>query len=388
MISRPRQATRKSCQLRRHLATIWLSIAHRDRAQMASTSTQQSIRKELLGLVFDFVKAAGFKSSDVNETLADLVFHLSEYREEDVPYFPQVYLIAGADESAILAALAPGRERVPIGQHSLTQCAAKCLKDCAALADSGWAIYLSLDNSEARYGLFRAIDLPISVSASESLLDPDVETAPVILVRNCAARCVELVDGTGQHLELSLTSAPLSTEAVSAHVSGLATAIVEDVPEPDRKRLHGYFEQALSTAIRASHGSLIAVIPAALLELPSELREGVVLDGPLGFTEPFRTLMSQKDAVSLSQLQSRETLLTGMVSSDGVTVLASDATMRAFRIFVRPTPAEAEQIAKSSFRGGGRTRAFELLKLRLGSPFAAAFFRSQDGRTEFVRKRS
>lgn len=344
--------------------------------------TQLSIRKSLIGDIFDFVKDSGFGSSSAAEIVADLAFYLSEYREEDIPLFPDVYIVERTHEANVLSSLAPGCERIPIGTTPISHCGAKCLKDCAPLAERGWAIFLAIDDKQAQYGLFRAFDLPVAVTASESLTDHDSEAGAVILIRNCASKCVELIDGTGQHLELSLTPVSPSSQAVSTHLRSLAQIIVQDTSPDDREALQGYFERVLTESIRSSHGALVAVVQSDLTSLPAEFSEYVALSSPLGFEEAFRSLRISRDATSLSLLQARETLLSGMIASDGVTILGTNATLRAFRLFVRPT--EAESKAMASVRGGGRTRAFEVLKSRIGAPFVAAFFRSQDGRTEFV----
>ena len=44
--------------------------------------------------------------------------------------------------------------------------------------------------------------------------------------------------------------------------------------------------------------------------------------------------------MSLATLKARESLLQGMITSDGVTVLATDASVRGFRIFIKATARE------------------------------------------------
>ncbi len=88
----------------------------------------------------------------------------------------------------------------------------------------------------------------------------------------------------------------------------------------------------------------------------------------------------KQDADSLADLEAAEALLDGMLNSDGVVVLGPDGSVLAYRVFLKPTDEEKRTLPE---RGGGRRRTFELMKARVGKTLRAAFFRSQDGETDF-----
>jgi len=343
---------------------------------------QRSIREELLGALHGFCSDAGFQAMRTNQVLADLVFHLSEYREEEVPLYPNLYLTEGGNE--VFSAIAPAGERVSIGNCDIASSASKVLKECATLANDGWAIYLEMGSGSAEYGLFRTSDLPISVSAMELLRDPEQELEPVVVIRNCAARCVEMIDGRGNHLELSLTSAPPSDKPVSSQLKELAVSVTRDVVDPNQATLP-YIERLLGDICQRSHGTIIAVLPTSDEPLPPEFGDGVTFLEPIDIGKSLSELHENRSAEALSRLHSHESLLKGMISSDGITILSTDAKVYAFRVFVKPTSEESQRMEGLDIRGGARTRAFELLRLRLGNPLEAVFLRSQDGKTDFFR---
>ena len=127
----------------------------------------------------------------------------------------------------------------------------------------------------------------------------------------------------------------------------------------------------------------------AVIDPPSAARpleniaRGVWLKPPVAIGKRLADAMSKKDADSLADLQAAESLLSGMMNSDGVIILGTDASVLAFRVFLRPKAEEREQLPD---RGGGRRRTYELMKLRLPSLFHAVLFRSQDGETACERR--
>jgi hypothetical protein len=340
---------------------------------------QRSIRTELLGIVAEFSQKAGFATLATNELLADLVIRIAEYREEETPLFPEFFISEAGPE--VIAALAPAAERVALGSCPIPGAAARILKDAAALACNGWAISVEVHGSTARYGIFRTVDLPVSVDAAESLADPNAELDCVVMLRNCASRCVELLDGRGNHLELSLTTSPPSERPVADAIRELAEAIVADLPS-ELEILSGYLRRTLTSICQRCHGTLIAVVRNGSDSLPPGFADGVVLDQAIDLAAALQELHLKRSAAALAKLNSYEALMSGMISSDGVTIFTTDAKILAFRVFVRPNEQESMQLETCSVTGGARTRAFELLKLRLHGSLYAAFLRSQDGHTE------
>jgi hypothetical protein len=105
------------------------------------------------------------------------------------------------------------------------------------------------------------------------------------------------------------------------------------------------------------------------------------LKEPIPLANTMIAAISENTATAASLLRSQESLLRGMIGSDGVTILGTDGSIRAFRVFVRP----AKNAPVQQVTGGARSRAFEVLRSWVeGKILVAAMIRSQDGRTEVV----
>ena len=85
----------------------------------------------------------------------------------------------------------------------------------------------------------------------------------------------------------------------------------------------------------------------------------------------------RKTASSVSRLQAAAELVTGFIASDGITIFNSAGHILGYRAFIH---SNTDVVSNS---GGARTRAFNAMQELVGNDLVAAFFRSQDGRTEF-----
>src|SRR5262249_10497144 len=111
----------------------------------------------------------------------------------------------------------------------------------------------------------------------------------------------------------------------------------------------------------------------------------VILKEPIPLVQSMLTAVKEMTAADASLLRSQESLLRGMIGSDGVTILGTDGSIRAFRVFVHRTSRKVQGLQGTS-SGGARSRAFDVLRGYVGKILRAALFRSQDGRTEVVVK--
>lgn len=340
-----------------------------------------SIRNGIIGSLSDFITESKFGVVEL-ELIVELVYELSNYREEDVAFYPNVYIVKRSNNVDALSIIAPSADRIPLGQVTdWGSAGAVVLKNSASLAEEGWSIYIEIGEDCAKYGVFRSEQLPISISSSEVLADPDTGLGIGILIRNCAKNCVQLLTGAGRRMEFALTSAKPSSEPISNAFAQLAMELTKAIDNSIQPTVRQYFERLLFRIIQRCHGTLIAVVPAELGLLPTAFSDGVVLQEPIDFVSALLELQEHTSASALARLESMETILRGMVHNDGITILSADGKIRAFRIFVRATEEERSKMDGLDIRGGARSRAYEILKLRLGNPLTCVFFRSQDGKT-------
>ncbi|QEH31713.1 hypothetical protein OJF2_01780 [Aquisphaera giovannonii] len=341
--------------------------------------TAFSIRESLQGHLQDFVQATGFECTKTEALVRDIVCLLSAYREEDVPLFPHIYVVHGADA---LATIAPGAERITLGKSQYADDSAKdILKKGASLAIAGWSVFIArAEHPEFEYGIFRDRTHSFSVSAEESLAD--IETPfPALLIRNRGHFVVELVISNRRTYTVSFTSSPASPSSLSLHVSKFARIASSRLPEDRRADFVPYLKRLVTDKLLHSHGTLLAVVDttSTLESHDATLDEGTWLAPVVDLAMRRFRAYTEKTDIALADLQAAEALLEGMVNSDGVVVFGADGTLRAFRVFLRPNENERSGLPE---KGGGRRRTYELMKKRTTSTLLAALYRSQDGDTD------
>jgi hypothetical protein len=345
----------------------------------------ETIRNVLFGSLHDFLQESGFGA--VMDLTVELVYELSDFREESEAYFPDVFLLKIGNGEDTLTSLAPSAQRISLESIEIAPgTGAKILKNTAALAEAGWAVYISIDGKKASYGVFRSEISPIAVSTLDMLVASTPETGIGLLIRNCSKKCVELVACGGRRMEMALTVEKPGRTSLSVAIEKLAKEITADVEEEYRGICMAYFEKLLFRILQRSHGTIILVVPSIQNSLPGWFEDGIAISPPVDFERPLREFKKAETAASLSELFSLETLLRGMIRSDGLTIFGSDATIRAYRVFVKPDADEHRRLSDTEIHGGARSRAHELLKLRLGDSLNSVFYQSHDGKSNCTVK--
>ena len=345
---------------------------------MATNFEQRTIREPLLGMVANQLSKEGISCGLTHQVGCELVALLATYREEERKLFPQVYLL-GPSESDLLRALAPGSSPLILGRalHGTDsrQVAHSALKSCASLAIDGWCVFIRRTVDGFDFGLFRPSAETYSAGADEALASSGL---PAALLRHSAESTVEIINGSGGRLEISLTTATPSNREMGGEVAEFAKAACSDVSQESRQQAAGYLSRLLVDHLRGSHGALLAAVPHEKKLDRKKLSDGVVLQEPIPLIRTMLAAKRENTVVESSLLRSQEALLRGMIHSDGVTVLGTDGSIRAFRVFVKTAGTKSgEPVA-----GGARSRTFVILRSYVGTVVRAALFRSQDGRLE------
>ncbi len=339
-----------------------------------------SIREALQGNLRDLCSDSGVTCVNTETLVRDLVSLLASYREEDSPLFPDVFVIM--DRSA-LTKLSPGTEHFVLGTSEATEAAAKALKDCATIAVGNWAIYILRNSAtEFEYGIFRSSRHSYSITASESLLSLSEET--ILYIHNCGHLSVEIHNSKGADWCASFTAKPAKSAEFKETVNAIAECMSSNVAEQFRERFQLFLVDFLSSILLRCHGTLLAIVKDENWRDLTGCADGVHLKCPIALFEKFVTAVSDNTADSLADLQAAQSLIEGMVDSDGIVVFNNRGEALAFRVFIQPTEAERTQVPA---KGGGRRRTYELLKLRVqAGSFEAAAFRSQDGTTAMHKR--
>jgi len=312
--------------------------------------------------------------------IAGIVSQLAAYTEEGVAMTPSVFI---CNSIAELVQRAGVGEYVPLsGEVSLDSAGPKLLKAAAPLCLGNWRIYIerSVDGESCKYGVFCGATDPSSLTIDEVVLDEYTENFPVIRISQSATNKVEVRSNAGDGIEFRFNDdIDVAEIKIHEHIDLLSKAI-SNSSGPRSDLFHGYIDRILSTAIKDCHGTLIAVLSSKALALPAKLADSVALNPPLHLYERFeRHIDEGKTAVSVSRLQSASELVSGFINSDGITIFNDSGYVLGYRTFVHNDTGE------KPVTGGARSRAFEAMKVLVGTDLVAAFFRSQDGRTEYVQ---
>ncbi len=336
-----------------------------------------SARSSFLGEVSDFCSKNGVESTSLAEGICEIVFSLSELREEGVQLFPTVYLTT---DIAALTSRLPGSSSVELGVgEPNASTAALALKQAAPLATGGWSIYLQNSAEEIRFGLFCADQVPLALSASDLLLS-DGDPTDIIAIESPASSLTVLRSGRGDKIEFQFLSARGTHTSPEDEIRRFVAAATSSIPESGRESIRTYAEKLIGETLRHSHGAMLAILGPDRDQVPESLQDSVTLAEPLEFQPAIAELLERSDAQAMARLVATGQLLSGMIRSDGITLVRNDFAVLAFRAFVR-LPETGDAV---SAQGGARSRAFAALENLIGNDLEGVLFRSQDGRTQYT----
>ncbi len=334
----------------------------------------------LLGSLARFLGDAGMACPTTQEGLVELVVALSGYREEGVALFPKVLL---CDEIDIALGALGGGEPILLGRGPRgARTVRSALKDCAPLAQRGWVMFLNRAEEDFTYGVFREPVSPVSIDLYDAVKVSSASQR-LILLRNLGERAVELVGSDGHRVNVHLSAVVEDAPSPRDEIEQLAAAAGQAVPDELKEQVGSFLRTTLTTALQSGHGTLVAVVGDED-HVPEPLKvDQVPLHPPLDLCDAVRAHLAEGSQDAQARLLGYAALLEGLLSSDGIVVMTTDAVVLAYRAFVK-TPATDEPI--SSTQGGARRRAFGVLtSLVDAEALKGALFRSNDGATRFYK---
>jgi hypothetical protein len=338
-----------------------------------------SFRSQLLGDISDFLRDEKMACDVTCQSLVEFVVSLSRYREEGVALYPQVFL---CDNLSEMLRVVQGREYVELGTGPRdTAVARRALKVCAPLARLGWAVYIHRQEGSFSYGVFRVETLPMSLSPVDGLLVAGEHPFPVLMAVQLAENVVELRASSGRTLDIYLTDARTERDSPRTSIDDLVSAICSSVAVEHKEQAIGFFRNTLFGILQESHGALVAIVDSSSPTPALLTDDGVQLGPPVDVVGRIADYKLQGGTDAFAALQGAAVLIRGMMASDGITVFGNNGTVIAFNVFVKHEVAVGRPPV-----GGARRRAFEVLKGAVGHGLVAAYYRSQDGRSECERR--
>lgn len=329
-----------------------------------------TFRTQLIGGVTEFCQDSEIPFLANALHLVELIVMLAHYREEGVSLFPKVYL---TNDKYTLTAMLPDGEVLKIGTSNPNVAGIKnAVKKCAPLATNGWLIYIEPSGESLEYGVFKGSGNPISVLVDDVLMT-ESESIFVVKASQIANDCVEIRSNRGGQHFIFLNHRKDDSPPPLQYLGQLIASITEKTPEENKEPTISFLNRLFISALRESHGCIIAVTNMA--KPPKFLSDdGVILEDPIDFSNLVLDL--KKERIDPNHLESKGHLLTGMLNSDGIVLFDNKGRLLGYNCFVKVSN-------KTNLIGGARKRAFASMKNKIGRGLLATFIQSQDGWTDF-----
>ena len=335
-----------------------------------------SFRSQLSGDILEFCTSENVTCALTIEAIVQVVSSLADYREEGLSLYPDVFICSDINR---MCSMIQGGEFIKIGNGPISEETVKqALKKCAMLSINSWAIFFERDDTQMRYGLFSYCKLPLSLNPAEILIPGDA-SFPIIAAFQLAYDVVELRGSAGHRLQIQLAPVRPRSPSPLMALDALANVIALDAPADSSESIRAFFNRALNDIVRQTHGTLVAVVSKNRKMPPRTMRDGVILSPPFSITEKIRRYRNIKNDENMALLLSTESLIKGMLMTDGITLFRSDGSIMAYNIFIKGLG----QFEFSGYiMGGSRRRTFERLAAMVPNQLKAAFIRSHDGHME------
>ncbi len=335
-----------------------------------------SFRNLLIETVSEFLCERQMPGMQTAEALSELIVSLSSYREEGFPLFPQVFICEDIQDISSLNGF--DLRRISEGDRSRATMR-RALKQCAPLSRGGWSIYFELSGQDRfNYGLFRTDNFILTSTPIERLRGNTEMQCRILGISRLAENIIEISASGGYrrfiHLAGARTDVPHPTKVLDSFVKAVTADVKIDTDIVPRPTVEKFFRHVFFDVMQAPYGCLAMVVPA---DNPASelLDDGVMLAPQIDVVAAITTYYSDPSALNATALQSIATLLKGMLSADGITVLRSDASLVGYNVFVGQQTVRAGETPI----GGARLRSYNVLRQHIGRDLTAAFYRSQDG---------
>lgn len=335
---------------------------------MASSIT---LRSCLTGSLNDLVESANLGALGKCSLVCELVSLFADYEEEGAALFLDVFL---TDDVARLTAAIPSSASLLLGATSCDEAGIRtAVKKVAPLVRGCWKMFITLNGAQIEFGLFRDSGHPLNVPLDVALVPASAGGAKYIRVTKLAREAVRASTHDGTAAVVHFTNSKTAGAADGGTLAELCGIICSGLTGNLAGSCKTYLESLLSSALRAAHGALIAVV--AKNKVPTVLDDCTKTSPQISVSEAVDAVL--KDASAIPQLSALESIVFGMLASDGIVVFDTKANIIAYNAFIR--------LKASNVVGGARRRAYGALCARVGKGVVAAFFLSQDG-TSDLRK--
>ena len=317
--------------------------------------------------------------------ILELVVALSHYTEEGNELFPQVII---CDDLEIVLNLIQGSEPIQIGSgKKLADTAKQALKKCAPIAKKHWVIYIKRTDEKFVYGVFRGPFSPTALDIRDTILSLSQEPQDIklILASQLSEKAVELIGACSGCLHFHLSALPEDSVAPRTNLESFIEIVCDGLDSANKEPVGSFLRSILTHSIRQCHGTLMAVISSELESLDDFADDGIILSEPINIEQLVDEYQKKRSDVSLGSLDAYSTLLSGMLSCDGIVLFNNKAQILGYNFFVQQD--SSEKLRPRELLGGARRRAFETLcKKTIDNKLLGCFIQSSDSASQFVKE--
>jgi len=332
-----------------------------------------TLRPYLTGSLNDLVESANLGQLGKSSLVCELVALFVDYEDEGAALFLDVFL---ADDLAGLTAAIPSSACLKLGTAPCDEAGIrKAVKKTAPLVRGCWKMFITPNGADIEFGLFRDSGHPLNVPLDLALVPGGAGGPKYIRVTKLAHETVRTSTHAGTTAVMHFTNAKSSASGDQSSLNELCAIICSGLKGNLAGSTRTYLESLLSNALRASHGALIAVTKG---RLPKFLSDCTRTDPEISVSAAVDAVL--KDPAAIPQLAAAESIVFGMLASDGIVVFDTKANVVAYNAFIK--------LKASNVSGGARRRAFSALSERVGQGIVAAYFLSQDGSSELKKEKT
>ncbi|MBC7662034.1 MAG: hypothetical protein H7249_20255 [Chitinophagaceae bacterium] len=314
--------------------------------------------------------------------LSEIVLLLANYQEEGTNLFPVVFITDSKDHlSKHLAA----REMIAIGEGPINRDTfTRAFKHCAPLAeDRLWAVYILMEGSTVRYGIFRSESSPLAPTVFEKIRNLREEGSCIIGLTRLGGNFVEIRTSTGLHQYVNVTGTDEDDYHPGRVIRDFVACVSSGAEGPVKPLLSSFYYRVGMDVMHGSHGSLIGILKKGQ-SIPDILEDGIHLKPSINVSEAIRGIIQSEDRDNYLRLMSYSLLLRKLTWMDGITLLDTEGGILAYNCFIKTSALRPQD----AIIGGARRRAFEHMQNNVPGLLAGCLYKSQDGHIEFKGEKS
>ena len=330
-----------------------------------------TLRSHLTGALNDLVESANLGTLGKCSVICELVTLFVDYQEEGASLFLDAFL---TDNLENITAMIPDSGRLKLGVVKCDEAGIrKAVKKAAPLVRGCWKMYLAPRSINLEFGLFRDSAHPLNVPIDLVLQTGGAGTAKFIRVTRLAQDSVRVSTNGGKQIIVHFTNERDGVADAGESLATLCKLACSGIEAKPAQTIETYLASLLSSALRASHGALVAIVPSS--KIPRFLDDCTPLEPPICLSAAVEAVRNNSNA--LPQLQALESLVCGMFCCDGIVVIDTKANVVAYNGFIR--------LEASNVVGGARKRAYQALCAKIGKGLVAAYYQSQDGASDLQK---